>query len=792
VVERRFRAFLAALPRRALALAFVASAVAAAGEPARPAAAAVSGSRSCRKCHEPFYEKWVSSWHGKAMQPYGDAYTASALVPMAAPIEVRGRVYRADVSPGAGAIVEGAAAALKKYPIAHVMGGKNTTFFLTPFLRGRLQVLPLAFDARRREWYDTTGSMVRHFRTAEEAPLGWTDPLLTFNTSCYGCHVSQLAKNYDLATDTYRTTWVEPGINCETCHGPGEAHVAAMEARAPGAPAGELRIIATKPMTPAQINSLCGTCHAKASVFTGGVTPGDDFFDHHVLAALEHPDFYPDGRDLGENFTYTGWLMSPCVAGGELACTHCHTSSGRNKHAGAAADEACLPCHERHVKAQAAHSHHAPESEGSRCVACHMPETEFARMRRHDHSMRPPAPAASVAYGSPNACNVCHADKDAAWADRAVREWYPRDYQAPIVGAGALVAAARTRAWERLGDMIAYVASANRNEVVAASLVRLLTACSDARKWSALYAAARDRSPLVRSSAARVLVDSPSPEPGKTLEVLCALAGDTRRVVRFEAAAGLARVPRDAVPEKARAAIGALVAEYETLLRARTDDFASHYNLGNLAQDRGEPEKAIAGYETARRLNPSFIPAYVNAAMCYARRGDNAKAEGALREALRIDPARAETLFNLGLLRAEQGDPLEAEQLLRAALKTDPHMAQAAYNLGVMLMTERADEGLGFLRSAVAEAPGEPRYAYALAFHLRQAGDRNGAITTLLDLRERHPAYADTYALLGVLYEEVGEVDRARTLYEEARTRTDLPQALRDECAARQAALERR
>ena len=58
--------------------------------------------------------------------------------------------------------------------------------------------------------------------------MGWQEYPYTFNTSCYGCHVSQLATNYDLKTDSYATTWKEPGINCETCHGPSEAHNDAM------------------------------------------------------------------------------------------------------------------------------------------------------------------------------------------------------------------------------------------------------------------------------------------------------------------------------------------------------------------------------------------------------------------------------------------------------------------------------------------------------------------------------------------------------------------------------------
>ena len=57
--------------------------------------------------------------------------------------------------------------------------------------------------------------------------------------------------------------------------------------------------------------------------------PGERFFDHYNLVALEDEDFYPDGRDLGENYTETLWRMSTCVKSGQLSCMHCHTSSGR-------------------------------------------------------------------------------------------------------------------------------------------------------------------------------------------------------------------------------------------------------------------------------------------------------------------------------------------------------------------------------------------------------------------------------------------------------------------------------
>ena len=117
-----------------------------------------------------------------------------------------------------------------------------------------------------------------------------------------------------------------------------------------------------------------------------------------IWSALESPDFYPDGRDLGENYTFTAWRSSPCAKSGQLDCLHCHTSSGRYRFEDAArANQACLPCHEARVQDGVAHSHH-PDGKTT-CIDCHMPKTEFARMVRSDHSMRPPAPAATIAFG---------------------------------------------------------------------------------------------------------------------------------------------------------------------------------------------------------------------------------------------------------------------------------------------------------------------------------------------------------------------------------------------------------
>ena len=452
--------------------------------------------------------------------------------------------YRVEFDGKQGWIRESGPKGNKKYPIVHAMGGKNVYYFLTPMDRGRLQVLPLAYDVQRKSWFDTAASGIRHFQDIEEEPVGWKDPEYTFNTSCYGCHVSQFTRNYDLKTDTYNSVWREPGINCEACHGSAVEHVRVCRQAAKGKPPKDLKIDVIRPPKYSRkiAGDACASCHAKASPLTVSYKPGDDFFDHFDLGILDLPDYYPDGRDLGENYTYTQWLLSPCAKSGQMDCLHCHTSSGRFRFADDKKNNACMPCHAANVENASDHSHHPKGSAGSQCISCHMPKTEFARMRRSDHSMLPPTPSTTIAYKSPNACNVCHTDKDAAWADGWVRQWRKRDYQAPVLHRASLIDAARRRDWKKLPAMLEYLERNNHDAVFAASLIRLLRPCNDDRKWPFLIRALEDPSPLVRASAAESLGDRIDDE---TLKALSAAIQDKSRLVRVRAASAMAAIPRE-------------------------------------------------------------------------------------------------------------------------------------------------------------------------------------------------------------------------------------------------------
>lgn len=755
----------------------------------REKATACVGSKSCRECHADFYQLWSTSWHGLAMQPYTAEFAQGHLTPQEADMTIGTRRYRAEIAADEGWICESGPEGGRKYPIAQVMGGKNVYYLLTPLERGRLQVLPLAYDVHKRAWYDMAASGVRHFPDQHDAALEWTDRRFAFNTSCFNCHVSELATNYHLATDTYHTTWSEPGISCESCHGPAQTHVRAMEGELP-ASGHDLGIIRTRQFTPRQMNDLCATCHAKLIPLSLRFSPGDGFFDHFDLITLEHADFYPDGRDLGENYTYTSWRMSRCGGSGKLDCNHCHTPSGRMRLEAQPSNQMCMPCHAKEVQQPAEHGHHRAGSKGNECVGCHMPMTRFAAMGRTDHSMRPPTPATTLAFQSPNACNLCHTDHDAAWADQQVRRWYKDDYQVQPMRRAELIDQARKRQWKRLPEILAELRRADKDEVYKNSLVRLLGSCEDASKWPVLRESLQDPSALVRSSAVSAFAGHVTPE---VIPPLLAAAADSTRLVRIRAAMVLAGVPREILTNREdRRNLSKADRDFILAMQARPDDWASHANLGNFYLEGRDFSAAATCFETASRLEPRVVEPMVNASMAYSNLGQDAQAEASLRRALKADPNNAAASFNLGLLLGERGRVPEAEAALRTAVRTDPQMAAAAYNLGVLLGRKDPGEALLWCEKAHTLRPSEPEYAHALAYFRWQAGDIEGAIRLLREVVTSAPRFVDAYLLLGQILDEQGDYSAAGAVYREALKWDSLPPQRRQQLETKARAAESR
>ena len=103
------------------------------------------------------------------MQPYTAEFARTQLTPQQKEVTIGKSTLPRRDSAKQGWVPETGPAGKKKYPIEHVLGGKNVYYFLTPLEQGRLQTLPVAYDVHKKEWFDTAASGIRHFPGGQRA-----------------------------------------------------------------------------------------------------------------------------------------------------------------------------------------------------------------------------------------------------------------------------------------------------------------------------------------------------------------------------------------------------------------------------------------------------------------------------------------------------------------------------------------------------------------------------------------------------------------------------------------------
>ena len=675
------------------------------------------GSASCKECHKKFYQLWAPSHHGKALQPWS-AELAALLPPQPEPIEADGSLFQATITPEKGWVTENGT---NQFPIAYAIGGKNYYNFLTLLDDGRLQVLPIFYDVRNKQWANTSRSMLRHFDNGQQdTALHWRDSMLTFNAACFSCHVSQINSNYDPDKDTYATTWNEPGISCESCHGPASEHIRVCRAAPTNQPPKDIKLISWKKMNVQQQNDSCSGCHAKAAPITMGYETGEKFWDHYDLTTFEDMDYYADGRDLGENYTLGSWLLSPCVQKGNLDCIHCHTSSGRYRFKGAEANNACLPCHQQRVENAAEHMHHSNGKGATECVQCHMPMNPFGGMNQSDHSMRPPMPNLSKAVGSRNACLLCHKDKDNDWALEKIRIWHPDSdaFTAKELERAKIVDALRKGDGQYMPTALIFIADPASDPLFVTTIIRMLPPGNDPHQHAILRdLLGKAAHPLVRSAAATAL-DADNNPADRT--ALFAALSDDIRLVRIRAANKLVALPESDVPKENRAAFDAAVKEMWISMNIRMDHWSSPYNAGNILMRQKHYQEAADKFDHAHKLRNDIAPPLINGAMAYASLTNMAAAESRLKTATALPEPSPEAHFNLGLLYGEQGRMAEAQTELYKTLELATNNAAAACNLAIMLAEKNYPETFRLLNLAIKSDPYNPRYVQTLAYYYIQ------------------------------------------------------------------------
>ena len=722
------------------------------------------GRAACADCHEVETRSFLGSDHDRAMEvatdesvlgDFDDASFRSC--------GTTTRFYR----DGDAFMVRtiGPNGVLSDFEITHTFGVRPLQQYLISFPDGRRQALTLAWDVTRNRWFSLYGDeCVPH-----DDVLHWTKDAMNWNYMCADCHSTALRRNFNLATNTYATSWSEIDVSCEACHGPGELHLA--WARGEEVPetkgAYGLTVDLSRRAPQREEVQVCAPCHSRRLPTYPGFIPGKDYLDHYEPSLLEDGLYFPDGQIHDEVYVYGSFLQSKMHAN-SVRCSDCHDPHALTTRLDGNA--LCGQCHAPSQYDVPEHLRHTPGAEAATCIACHMPARTYMVVDpRRDHSFRVPRPDLSVSLGVPNACNGCHRDQSADWAADAIASWTG---SAPSDTASFAIAFAGGRQTRPDSEpaLMEIVADTSRPDIVRASALHLLRGYASIEATAAARAALRDTSPLVRTVAIRNL--ERRLQPAELWPLLLPLVEDTVRNVRMEAARVLAVFvgSRAAAQTDADSTFWNALSEYREGQMALSDQPAAHVNVALTYEGLGRLEEAAQAYQSALNLDTSFVPAHLNLAMLLNRRrtelpvssslGDSLyrATEASLRRAVAVNPDLADAHYTLGLLLAEDPDRLEeAATHLERAASLDVDNPRIQFNAGLaQQQLGRADRAERLLLAAHALDPQADDYLNALSIFYAQQGRWDEAQQYTQPLAERYPLNQDLQARLAYIRRQGG------------------------------------
>lgn len=306
-------------------------------------------------------------------------------------------------------------------------------------------------------------------------------------------------------------------------------------------------------------------------------------------------------------------------------------------------------------------------------MSCHLPDTAYMQIDpRHDHSIRIPRPDLSMTLGTPNACNRCHATREARWADSAIRAWYPKPK--PGFQRFAAAFAGEERGEPGAADSLVRVfADSTQPAIVRASALARLAQYPVQQAFDAARRGADDGNALVRLAALQVLEAFP---PRQRVTTAVPLLGDPTRAVRQGAAWSLAPMADSLRTPLQRKAFAAAAAEFVASQRYNADRAGNRLSLAAFYAQSGKLDSAAAEYRAALRLAPELREARLGLAVVLSAQGRTADAMRALDSARAQYPRDRDVLLGLALLSRDAGDTAAARRYARLLVQAHPRDAQ--------------------------------------------------------------------------------------------------------------------
>ncbi|MGH7246846.1 MAG: tetratricopeptide repeat protein, partial [Pseudomonadota bacterium] len=361
------------------------------------------GSKACAVCHADIYRRYSATGMSRSSGAAGSGeFRESAQAPGSVVREftesfahavfsdpVSGAKYRVLDGPdgyrlefsrdstGAGGH------RLLKWFVGSGRVGRSYLFSLDGFLFQS----PVSYYSAPAKWDISPG--YQRYRT-----INLTRPV---ETQCLQCHASRLQPVAGTQNGFRDPPFLEGGVGCERCHGPGKEHVARMRSER----SGPSEIVNPAKLAPARRDSVCAQCHLSGAARIARVRPQHDNYEPGALLSDYSAFFVWAGAALPvmKVTSHVERLeQSRCKksSGDRMWCGTCHDPHGEPA-ADARAAFYRARCEKCHTPSDCRQTREARRTANDDCIACHMPKSPV-RDTEHavytDHSIpRRPAPA---------------------------------------------------------------------------------------------------------------------------------------------------------------------------------------------------------------------------------------------------------------------------------------------------------------------------------------------------------------------------------------------------------------
>ena len=629
-----------------------------------------AGSEACAKCHAEEYTAWRGSTHARAGGAPKDATLIARFDGQPLRFKEATVIPTRKTDGSLAFLVEEFSGDRFELPVDAVIGGGHmvgggTQSFFQKFPDGTMRFLPFDFIRKENQWFvqlerDLTWAPITPNLSLYQDLANWP-PNRVLGTpigmsNCQNCHGSQIAVAYNEKERRYQTHYQTLQINCESCHGPGKRHIDIVSK--PGfEKLTDIGVTALATVSKEQSLQVCFQCHAtKTLLREEPYLQGARFEDYFsvLLPLFTEEPFTVDGRV--NSFGYqSNHMFSDCYLNGSMTCVDCHDPHSQTYRdvfgrplVGRFDNRQCTSCHASKASGTE-HSRHKPDSPGNQCISCHMPFLQHQGVGQHftfarsDHSIPIPRPAFDQQIGIENACQKCHSDKDIAWQEEKVIEWWGSAKPHNPVVAGLIQA--RGLPDPELTQDLLLAPHADHPMAQMRGLATFI------RRFVRPGRSFTNQSTIAKIQAfAR--------QDDLDLKALALMALHTGYGERSDV--------RDFLSEQ-RARLGSNPLAIESRWAVAADAFGMA-----LAQNDDFPG-ALDCFKRSLEIQPRNIVTMSHLAQAQFRAGQLAEAIATFRNAIKASPTTANLYFQLAQIHAHQNQLLEAIANLEQGLRYAPH-----------------------------------------------------------------------------------------------------------------------